>query len=319
MDITDIHEHIIQTHILTRLDGPTLAATGCASSRLQSLCSDDKLWSDICSSNWPSTEHPLVNQTILNFTSGHRSFFSDAFPSPSHHLITTTTSFPPTSHIINSVDLRYDDSLLFSKVEPTDTTPSKWFESTPFRVDLLGPKDVVQPALKLSGDDYVMQWKLERHMTLSWIIIDPTRNRAVNVSSLKPVFVQRNWLTDEIELTFALVTARDDGHVSCNVEVTCGVKGGSSELCVSGVSLTLRDVDGKCLNGKDSLVILQGLTAAERRRNRGGDGWKEKYDEYIERRKERKERMERRERGLDLVRVACVMAFWMAFWSLALY
>ncbi|KAI3683085.1 hypothetical protein L1987_83585 [Smallanthus sonchifolius] len=219
----DIHEHIIQTHILTRLDGPTLAATGCTTSHLQSLCSDNKLWSDICSDNWPSTAHPLVNQTILNFTSGHRSFFSDVFPSPSHHLTTTTTatSCPPTTLIINSVDLRYDDSLLFSKVEFTDTTPSKWFETTPFRVDVLGPKDVVEPALKVS------------------------------------------------ELTFAVVTARDGGHVSCNVEVTCGVKGGSSELCVSGVSLTLRDVDGKCLNGKDSLVILQGLMAAERGRVEG--------------------------------------------------
>lgn len=33
----------------------SLEATGCASSRLQSLCYDQKLWYHICSSNWPST------------------------------------------------------------------------------------------------------------------------------------------------------------------------------------------------------------------------------------------------------------------------
>ncbi|KAI7726049.1 hypothetical protein M8C21_016697, partial [Ambrosia artemisiifolia] len=315
---------IIQSHILTRLDGRSLVSTGCASSRLQSLCSEEKLWSDICSSSWPSTEDPLVSQAILNFKSGYRSLFSDLFASSLDRL-SIAESLPPTGNIISAVDLRYCDQMVFSKVELTNTMPSDWFLSCPFRIDLLEHKELVQSELEVSGDDQTIQSNLEKQMTLSWIMIDPTQNRAVNLSSQKPVSVHRNWLTDEIELTFAMVTAVDphlhnNDHVSCNIEVTCGVKEDSMELYVSGLSLTIQDIDGKCLNGKDSMVILQGLIAAERRwRNDGGKWRKEKYDEYIHRRKERKEMMEMRERRLDLVRVGCGVAFLMAFWSFALF
>ncbi|KAI3739533.1 hypothetical protein L2E82_29940 [Cichorium intybus] len=326
MAIAEIHQDIIQTHILTRLSGQTLAAAGCASSLLQSLCSDEKLWSDICSSNWPSTDDPLVKEAISNFPSGHRSFFSDSFPSPSHR-VTVNSSPPQTSQIISSVDLRYHDELVFSKIESTNTTPSDWFQSSPFRIDLLEPKELIPSVVKFSGDDQVMQSNLEKHMTLSWILIDPVQNRAVNLSSKKPVSVQRNWLTDEIELTFAFVAVsdgcrHDNDYVNCNIEITCGVKRSSGELYVCGMSLTVQDIDGKCLSGKNSMAILQGLTVADRRRKRnsgGGDELKVRYEEYIQKRRERKEMMERRERRLDMVCVASGIAFLMAFWSFALY
>ncbi|CAI9261418.1 unnamed protein product [Lactuca saligna] len=231
MAIADIHEDIIKTHILTRLDGQTLAAAGCASSQLQSLCSDQKLWSDICSYNWPSTVDPLVSQAISNFPSGYRSFYSDSSSSPTYRL-STTTSLPATSHIISSVDLRYHDELIFSTVESTNTTPSDWFQSSPFRIDLLELKELIPSSIKFSGDNQMLLSNLEKHMTLSWIMIDPTQNRAVNLSSIKPVSVRRNWLTG-------------------NIEITCGVKEGGGELNVSGASLMVLDMDGKCLSGKE--------------------------------------------------------------------
>lgn len=327
MAIADIHEDIIKTHILTRLNGQTLAAAGCASSQLQSLCSDEKLWSDICSSNWPSTDDVLVSQAISNFPFGHRSFFSDSFPSPSHRLTTTTTSSLPTSQIISSVDLRYHDELVFSKVESTNTTPSDWFRSSPFRIDLLEPKELVPSAVKISGDDQVILSNLENHMTLNWIMIDPTQNRAVNLSSINPVSVQRNWLTGDIEVNFAVVISADEplngnDYVNCNIQVTCGVKEGGGELNVSGVSLTVLDVDGKCLSGKDSMVILQGLAVAQRRSRKhsgGGEEERERYKEYIQRRRERNEKTERRERRFDMACVASGVAFFVAFWSFALF
>ncbi|KVI00656.1 F-box protein At2g27310-like [Cynara cardunculus var. scolymus] len=320
MAIADIHQDIIKTHILTRLDGQTLSAAACVSLQLQSLCSDDKLWSGICSANWPSTDDPLVRQAISNFPSGHRSFFSDSYPFPSHRLTTTTTSpSAPTSQIISAVDLRYHDELVFSKVESTNITHSDWFRSSPFRIDLLEPKELVPSAVKFSGDDHVMQSNLEKHMTLSWILIDPIQHRAVNLSSIKPVSVHRNWLTDDIELTFAVVTAT---YVKCNIEMTCGVKEGSGEVYVSGVSLTVQDVDGKCLNGKDSMVILQGLAVAQRRSRKhsgGGEEERDRYKEYIQRRRERDEKTERRERRLDMACVVSGVAFFVAFWSFALF
>ncbi|GJX98373.1 F-box protein-like protein [Tanacetum coccineum] len=317
MAIADIHEDIIKTNILTRLDGQTLAAAGCASSQLQSLCSDHKLWSDICSSNWQSTNDPLVTNIISNFPSSYRSFYSDVFPSPTNcHL--SVTSVPPTTQIISSVDLKYNDKLIFSKVESTNTTPSDWFQTSPFRIDLLEPKELISSTMKLSNDQDILLSNLENHMTLSWIMIDPTQNRAVNLSSVKPVSVQRNWLTTDIELTFAIVMKHDHNqYINCNILVTCGVKQGGEEVNVSGVSLTIVDMDGKCLSGKDSMVILQGLNAAKRRCN-GSEGRKERYDEYIQRKRERNEKTERRERRLDMACVASGVALVMAFWSFAI-
>ncbi|KAI3511112.1 hypothetical protein L1887_18256 [Cichorium endivia] len=325
MAITDIHEDIIKTHILTRVDGQTLAAAGCASSQLKSLCSDHKLWSDICSSNWPSTADPLVSQAISNFPSGYRSFYSDSFTSPNHR-ISTATSLPPPTSIISSVDLRYHDELVFSKVESTNTTPSDWFQSSPFRIDLLKPKEFVPSAIEFSGDNQVLISNLENNMTLSWIMIDPTQNRAVNLSSINPVSVQRNWLTGDIEVTFAVVITPDvplhnNGYVNCNIQMTCGVKEGGGELNINGVSLTVVDMDGKCLSGKESMVVLQGVTVAQRRSWRyigGGEEQKERYDEFIGRRRERKEKMERKERRLDMACVASGVFMFMAFWSFAL-
>ncbi|KAJ0810090.1 putative F-box-like domain superfamily protein [Helianthus annuus] len=317
MTIADnIHDDIFQTHILTKLDGQTLAAAGCTSSKLHSLCSDQHLWSDICHATWPSTADPLLTTTISAFSSGHRSFFSDAFTSPTRRLTTATRR--PTNEIISAVDLRYAGELIFSKVESTKTVPSDWFQTSPFRVDLLEPKEVVLSGVKFSGtgDDQVMLSELENSMMLSWIVIDPTRNRAVNLSSGKPVLVQRNWLTNGIELTFAVVVSvKDDDCVTCNVQVTCGVNEGRGELTVRGVSLTVLNVYGKCLSGKDSMVILQGIMVGERRRRGGGEEERERYREYMRMRRERNERMERRERRLDMACVASGVAIFVAFWS----
>ncbi|XP_023745425.1 F-box protein At2g27310 [Lactuca sativa] len=325
MAIADIHEDIIKTHILTRLDGQTLAAACCTSSQLQTLCSDHKLWSDICSSNWPSIADPLVSQAISNFPSGYRSFYSDSFPSPSHHLATATSS-PPTTNIISSVDIKYHDELVFSKAESTNTTPSDWFQSSPFRIDLLGPKEIVPSAVKFAGEDQTLLLNLEKNMTLSWIMIDPSQNRGVNLSSVNPVSVHRNWLTGDVEVTFAVVIVPDfllhnKDYVNCNIQITCGVKEVCGVLNVSRVSLTVLDMDSKCLSGKESMVILQGLTVAQRRRRRysgGGEEQKERYDEFIRKRRERKENMERKERRVDMACVASGVAVFMAFWSFAL-
>ncbi|KAL8204422.1 hypothetical protein R6Q57_010045 [Mikania cordata] len=321
MAIADIHEDIIKTHILTRLDGRALSVAGCTSSRLQSLCSDQKLWSNICNSIWPSTGDPLVNTTISDFTSGHRSFFSDCISAPTYCQTTTASpSIPPTTQIISSVDLKYHGELIFSKVEFTNTTPSDWFQTSPFRIDLLEPKELVMSPLKISGEDQVLLSDLKTNVTLSWIMIDPTQNRAVNLSSGKLVSVQRNWLTDDVELTFAVVFPSDGSdYVNCNIQITCGVYEGCGELTVSGVSLTVVDIYGKCLSGKDSMVILQGLAVAQRRRWGGAEEERERYDEYIQKRRERNEKMERKERRLDMAFVASGIAILMAFWSFLMY
>nr|GEY51139.1 hypothetical protein [Tanacetum cinerariifolium] len=77
--LTDINLDIIQTHILPCLDGLSITNTSSVSSELQSLCSDNDLWSPISKSTWPSIIDPRVDNIISTFPGGHRSFYKHSF------------------------------------------------------------------------------------------------------------------------------------------------------------------------------------------------------------------------------------------------
>ncbi|XP_059627734.1 F-box protein At2g27310-like [Cornus florida] len=322
--ISAVHFDILQTHILTRLDGPTLASTGCASSTLHALSTEQKLWTDICNQTWPSTNDPLVHRLISTFPAGHRSFFSDSFPTLDHRRSSQpNTEHPvPTSQLISAVDIHYQDKLIFSKLQESETL-SGWFMCSPFRFDLLDPKESVPTPVKLEGGEDTCRSNMEKNLTISWVVIDPTRKRAANVSSLRPVSVQRHWLTGDIEARYATIMAADRSctsseFVQCAIVVTCGGKEGG-ELHVKEVSLTVEDMDGKTLSGKECLVILQEAMGNGRRKK--GKGWegKERYEKYLELKRERRERKQRREKTLDMVCIATGVTIFLAFWALILF
>ncbi|XP_062112681.1 probable F-box protein At2g36090 [Humulus lupulus] len=327
--ISTLHSDIIQTHILTRLDGPTLASAGCASAQLNSLSREQSLWANICQSTWPSTSSPSVRQAISDFHGAHRSFFADSFP-----LITTSNSSPSNSRaddlhrtpeLISAVDFHYRGELIFSKVVVTETL-SGWFRCSPFRVDLLHPKDVVPTRIPYpnedKNDDSACS-NLAEELTLSWIVIDPTGRRAINLSSHKPVSVQRHWLSGEVQVRFASVLAGggDRGSstesVTCGAVVTCGVSQGGEMLQVREVCLIVEDMDGMHMKGKESLVILrkalEGKRVNSERREMEG---KKRYEEYLERKKKRIERKARTEGTLDILSASLfgVSAVFILFW-----
>ncbi|KAL5545785.1 hypothetical protein UlMin_005472 [Ulmus minor] len=315
--ISTLHYDIIQTHILTRLDGPTLASTACTSSELHALSSDHTLWSNICQSTWPSTNTPHVKELVSTFPDGPRSFFSDSFP----HLITNSNrsisaanlSIDQVPELISAVDVFYKGKLIFSKVVETETV-SGWFRCSPFRVDLLDPKDVVPTPIKYpNGEDTCLE--LADEITLSWIVIDPNGRRAMNLSSHKPVSVYRHWLSGEIQIRFASILAGGERgssseFVQCGIVVTCkGSEGG--DLKVREVSLLVEDMDGMHLKGRESLVILQRALEGEKvKRGRRDEEGRKRYEEYLERKRERKERKVRTEGALDMMcAVFGVLAF----------
>ncbi|PON82892.1 F-box domain containing protein [Trema orientale] len=313
--ISALHPDIIQTHILTRLDGPTLASAGCASAQLHSLISRDQtLWSNICQSTWPSTRSPRVRQVISEFRGGHRSFFSDSFP-----LITTSSAasgggdnLDRTPELISAVDFHYRGELIFSKVVEAETA-SGWFRCSPFRVDLLHPKDVVQTRIPYpSGDDEDACRNLAEDLTVSWIVIDPSGRRAMNLSSHRPVSVQRHWLSGEVHVRFKSVLAAGERGssselVTCGVVVTCGVSQGGELLQVREACLIVEDMDGMQLKGKDSLVILRRALESKRvnsgRREMEG---KKRYEDYLKRKRERQERKARMEGALDILSASLI-------------
>lgn len=188
---------------------------------------------------------------------------------------------------------------------------------------MLEPKEFVQTLIQYQTgekDSFVKQ--LEENMTLSWILIDPKRRRAMNLSSGRPVSVQRHWLTGEVVVKFATIMAGDGGEkefVECGVMVCCGEKEGG-EVEVREVSMVMEDMEGKNLTGKDGLVILQeAMERGERRKGKGGKEGKGRYEEFVERKKERKERMKKLEKALDMACIATGIAVFVSFWTFILF
>lgn len=70
---------------------------------------------------------------------------------------------------------------------------------------------------------------------------------------------------------------------------------------IKEISFQMEDVDGVQMNGRDSLVILQGVLEGERRwkkkKEEGGEG----YRVFLKRKKERKEGKVRAEGRLDML------------------
>ncbi|KAI3508786.1 hypothetical protein L1887_23801 [Cichorium endivia] len=271
----DIHPLIIQTQILPRLDGQSLSSVATASSYLRTLSSDDILWSDICKSIWPSIAHPRVNHVISTFPAGHRSFFQDSFMpvvndhkqpnihrswpnskqdcSLTHHLLP--------SELISAVDIRYHDDIVYSKVEVTDTTAD--LLSSALRIVLKDDLDVagIPKSIDLKveepvhADDATIS-HLKESITLNWILIDPARKRAVNLSSIKPVLA---WINNDIHLRYAVVLPGTDSYemVECRIEVKLAVGKGGVALHVREATLHVQDLACNCLSGRDFLVILR--------------------------------------------------------------
>ncbi|KAI3447435.1 hypothetical protein Pfo_004100 [Paulownia fortunei] len=307
-----LHPDIIESQVLTRLDGPALASAACCSTTLRQRSSQDNLWSNICHSTWPSTTSPRISQVISTFPDGGpRAFFSHAFPLLAERCLSHSSSTPP-SELLSAVDIHYQGKLIFTKFQETETETG-WFRCLPFRIDLLEPKDVVPTPIKhLDRDD--AGTKILNGMTLSWILIDPIGRRAANISSHKPVTVQRHWLTGEIQVLFASILAADHGHVQCGIMVTCGGSDGG-EMQLREVRLEIEDREGMHLNGKESLAILQGALEGKKGtgKNRVQEGQR-RYREYAEMKRERRERKLRTEGAMDMFCVAFGVSIFVASW-----
>ncbi|KAG2286115.1 hypothetical protein Bca52824_045719 [Brassica carinata] len=52
---------------------------------------------------------------------------------------------------------------------------------------------------------------MEESMKLNWILIDPVKKRAANISSRDAVSAKRNWLTGDLEIRFSTVVTGKSG------------------------------------------------------------------------------------------------------------
>ncbi|OIW09351.1 hypothetical protein TanjilG_01322 [Lupinus angustifolius] len=292
--LSSLPHHLIHSHILTRLHAHALFSAAATSSDFYRLCTvDNHLWHSITTAMWPSLTDPLAASLISPCINHHR-----PIPMENH-----SPSQP--SELISAVDLYYDGKPLFSKCHVTQTRKG-WFLSSSLWIDILEPNEVVPTRLKFSPNDDV-QWlkNLEQKLTLSWIMIDPTRKRAVNLSSGSVVSTRWQTLTEELEVVYAVMIEEE---VQCSVKVTCCGKVGG-EMDVREVSLTMQGMDGRRVMGKDSMVILQRVMEFGNRKRLSRKEKKESYEKFCRMKKERGERLLKKYKNFDLVADSTLLAF----------
>ncbi|XP_039008549.1 F-box protein At2g27310-like [Hibiscus syriacus] len=148
--------------ILRRLDGPSLASAACSCSTFCSISREERLWENVCSSMWPSTNREDVKSLILS-NGGFRKFYADCFPLIVNKEVTEyqwnghleypeewteaeyygdTVGLESISplNFVSVVDIRYKDKTICSKVLwgiPNANGSNSWFHNCPFRIDLL--------------------------------------------------------------------------------------------------------------------------------------------------------------------------------------
>lgn len=170
---------------------------------------------------------------------------------------------------------------------------------------------MIQIPVKFAENDHVMnEWlnHLEKNLTLSWIIIEPTGKRAANLSSRLPVNVRQNWLTGELEVDYAVVM----GLVQCVIKVTCCGKVGG-EVHVREVSLVMENTEGKRVVGRESMVILQGAMENGIRKKVDAEETKASFERFCSMKRERKESDMRREKTGDMVVMFVAFVIFVAF------
>ncbi|KAH9317516.1 hypothetical protein KI387_019285 [Taxus chinensis] len=69
----------IVAEILKRVDGITLAKSGCCCSDLRSIADEETLWEHLCRSLWPSTGNSMIRRLISSL-GGFKKFYADCFP-----------------------------------------------------------------------------------------------------------------------------------------------------------------------------------------------------------------------------------------------
>ncbi|XP_062225586.1 probable F-box protein At2g36090 [Phragmites australis] len=277
--IEDLHADVL-ARALRRLDGRSLAAASCATAGLRALAADPETWRALCLAEWPSL---AGERRLLAAVPPHR-LFADAFPFPSPDaagLGGGEGELELPGELVSAVDVYCRGAPLLSRVVETPAS-SSWFLGSPFRVEAVEHK---KPALEAVSSPAELE--------LSWVVVDPARGRAVNVSSRRAVAVDRHWYTGETMVRFAVVL----GGCKFEATVTCSEGAGH----VNEVSLAVEDADGAAVSGEGTLRLLAAAMEGQRR---GGEKEpeeaKRRYEEFVKRKKGRKESKARREALLDL-------------------
>ncbi|KAL8094307.1 F-box protein At2g27310-like [Apium graveolens] len=308
--ITDLYPEIMFTLILTRIDHSSLASLALASTQLHALCNHEYIWTKICNSNWQSTKNLLVQKAISSFPGGHRSFFTDSYPilqfgnnyKYSCYNRHDIASVQRPEHLLSAVDIQYKNKAIYSNVDVINTG-TEIFASSSFKVEVRNQLESVRLSIKCEDEEDIHFADLKECMTLSWIMIDPTQKRAANISSQLPVSVRRHWIDGDIEVKYAIVTPRDSSAgMSELVEIRTIVmlewEEEKAYLKLRKVSLQVYDMDCICLQGIESLRILQKAIRYGTRKKTKRDEVTDRYRIFVNKKRARREGRQKRQHNI---------------------
>ncbi|CAN6439138.1 unnamed protein product [Victoria cruziana] len=318
--ISGLHPDLLRS-VLHLLDGAALAAVGSTACELRDAAGDQSLWRRLVEESWPATSEPELHRLIESSPGGFRAFYADSCPfvSADSVLPQPRVQQPSPVDLVSIVEIRHRGRMIFSKVlygvplpESADDPQrvEDWFLESPFRIDALDAKDD-PPVISLAGDDCTgeeTRRRLAEDVRMSWVAFDLTRGRAVNLTSWTPLDVERCWYSElEYQIKFGTVLPLEKESIYCAVSVKCGGCE-EGELKVREVAMTMEDMEGRNLMGKESMDILQRALGSVRRK--GEESLKRKYGEFQRLKSENKERRSRRDKRIDM---ACVLSGISAF------
>lgn len=281
--------------VLSRLDGLSLAAAACTCTELQDLATETGLWEDLCHTTWPSTASPVI-KGIVPF---------DRFYSESHPLIlyddsvttsveSETESFSDSiaKNLVSLVDIFYKGVCVFSKV--IDGVPEagngngveenqKWFADCPFELDVIKfdysqeteVDDLAEDEQVLRDDDEEdvkdYSQELEQNVRLSWVILNKKSQKSVNISSWKPLNIQKSWISSK-SYTFQFGSAipvepkiSAQGVAECVITARC--ERSENGLKWEEIGMSIKDINGAHLGGKKSVTVLKRAILSTRSNN----------------------------------------------------
>ncbi|XP_058086276.1 probable F-box protein At2g36090 [Magnolia sinica] len=151
--------------------------------------------------------------------------------------------------------------------------------------------------------------KLEENVRLSWVILDTKSGKSVNLSSWKPVLVQRYWPSEgDFLMRFGCVVPMEErvvasGAAECVITVRCQLMETEGWLRWTEISMQVEDKEGAHVSGGRSMKVLEEALGCERSKERGLV--ERGYGEYVREKRELREKKMKSEGLLDRL---CVLS-----------
>ncbi|CAK7357501.1 unnamed protein product [Dovyalis caffra] len=183
--------------------------------------------------------------------------------------------------IPEAVDI-FELGLVDSSWEMIADEQQKWFLNYPFKLELMDLKDddndeaLASPLSSLneagkSREDHCK--KLIENLRLSWILVDKKTGKSVNLSSWKPLSVQKVWpYHATYTMQFGCVIPVEESLLPQKLArcmVTTRFKMTEREECLQWreISMRIENIEGAHVNGWSSLMILNKALYSQRSTN----------------------------------------------------